>query len=796
MFKNLKIRTKLVAIFVFLVVISLLIVCYIGFNTAEKILKNSRIVTLEEIAHLKRNKIESFFFERKCDIKVVQDYYNIKFNFSTLARFRHDRANPGYLEAKQMLDGQIKTFIDAYGYYNDFKLVSPDGTVLYTTNELNDAALLDPPLSDPEHIAFIEGKTGVYFSDIFYTRFGSPNYKMLITAPINDLKGAFVGVVALELNMRHIYDFIQDRTGLGKTGETFIAKQIGDKALFLSPLRHEENAALNRNVIFGDKTSLPMQEALRHENGKGLSIDYRGENVIAAWQYIPMLDWGLVTKIDTAEAFALVFELKKKVFFIALSILMISFVISFLFAKSITKPLEALSNVAQKISQGNLKLRADIDSNDEIGILADSFNKMTDSIIAAKGELEEAIESLESSDKKLRAILINNIDGILVIDRKGIICFANPAAQNLIAKKEAELIDMMIGMPIGRSEINIDFRAGFLRTLEMHVIKTEWGEIDANLILLHDITDRKRVEEGKVNTANMERKKASELEVAFNKLEKAQIASLNIMEDLETERTRLESEIIDRKRLEREKEAMHMTIVQSSKLASLGEVATGIAHEINQPLTYINAFMQNLQRNLKSYITDEEKLKEKIKIANLQANRINKIILHLRTFGRRDDIEFSLINIENALNNTLLLMGERIRLGNIDLKINIEPSLPKVFGNANRIEEVFINLFQNSIYALANKNSIGELFVDILLDNNKDSVIIKITDNGKGIAKENLNKIFDPFFTTKEVGEGTGVGLSIVYGIIQEHKGSIICKSTVNKGTSFIIKLPIKKDNE
>jgi len=793
MFKNFKIRTKLVSIFVSLVVISLLIVSYIGFNTAGKVLKNSRIDALEEIAHLKRNKIESFFFERKCDIKVVQDYYNIKFNFPVITQFNNDKTNPGYLKAKKILDNQIKTFINAYGYYNELKLVSPDGTVLYTAHGLNEEILLHTALSDREKVAFIKGRTEIHFSDIFLNRSGFSDYKMLITAPIKDFNGTFAGVISLELNIQYIYDFIQDTTGLGNTGETLIAKRIGDKALFLNPLRHDKHAALNRNVIFGDKNAIPMQKALSHEVGKGLSIDYRGENVIAAWQYIPTLNWGLVSKIDVSEAFAPVYELKRKVFVISMTILMLSVLISFIFAKSITKPLEILSNIARKISMGNLTLRAELNSNDEIGILADSFNKMADSLTTAKEERERALKKLESSEKKLRTIITNNIDGVLVVDKKGIICFTNPSAQKIIAKKEGELINMMIGVPIGKSEINMDFRDGFMRTLEMHVIQTGWGEIDANLIMLHDITDRKRVEEEKVNTANIERKKTEELEVAFQKLEKSQRASLNIMEDLKTERARLESEIIDREKLEREKEAMHMTIIQSSKLASLGEVATGIAHEINQPLTYISTFIQNFKRSFKSYIEDETKLKEKIEVSNIQINRINKIILHLRTFGRSDDIDFRLIKIEDVLNNTLLLMRERIRLGNIDLKINIAPALPEVAGNPNRLEEVFINLFQNSVYALSERSSDMQLFVDISVDKNKEAVIIKIIDNGIGISKDNLNKIFDPFFTTKEIGKGTGVGLSIVYGIILEHKGSIICKSELNKGTSFIIKLPVEK---
>ena len=263
----------------------------------------TRLAALESIADIKLDKIESFFFERRGDVRTVQDYYNIKTNLPIITQFANDRTNPAYIKAKKMLDGQLKTFQEVVYEYEDFILVSPEGKVVYVTNEAHTKVVLDRPLADLEGSAFEEGKKGIYFSDIYKSKVTEDNFDMLITAPIHDFNGIFAGVVAIEVNMESIYYFIQDTTGLGKTGETLVGKDVGDSALFLNRLRHDKESALKRKANYGEITAFPIQEAVKGRNGSGLSVDYRGEEVIAAWRHIPSINWGLVAKIDTEEAF-------------------------------------------------------------------------------------------------------------------------------------------------------------------------------------------------------------------------------------------------------------------------------------------------------------------------------------------------------------------------------------------------------------------------------------------------------------------------------------------------------------
>lgn len=279
MFKNLKIGVKLLVIVVSFAIITVSVTSYVGIHTAKETTKNNQITMLEHIADLKVDKIESFFNERKGDIKVAQDYFNVKTNLPIVTRFASDRTNPAYITAKKMLDGQIKTFLNAYGCYVDFMLVSPEGKVVYTSNELHEEIDLDNPLAGPEGgKAFEKGKKGIYFTDVFYaSKYEDYVYGILITAPASDFEGQFVGVIALELNMDPIYEFIQDTTGMGETGETLIGKKTEHGVLFLNSLRHDKYAALKRKALVGDESGFPILEAVQGRNGSGFSIDYRGK---------------------------------------------------------------------------------------------------------------------------------------------------------------------------------------------------------------------------------------------------------------------------------------------------------------------------------------------------------------------------------------------------------------------------------------------------------------------------------------------------------------------------------------
>ncbi|ODS34144.1 MAG: two-component sensor kinase [Candidatus Scalindua rubra] len=433
MFKNLKITTKIITIFTLIIVTSIVIISYEGIRIARKSLVAARIAGLERTADLKVEKIETFLQERIGNIKTVQDYYNVKTNLPIVTQFADDRTNPAYIAAKKMLDSQLKTFQDVYGY-EDVMLVSPEGRIVYVTNETHVETEIDNPLpDDPTGKLFEEGRKGVYHSGIYRKDIEGNEFEMLITAPAYDFNGGFIGVIAFEIDMDLIYEFIQDTTGLGETGETLIGKNMGNHALFLNPLRHDPEGAFQRKAIYGKKEAFPIQEATRGRSGSGLSVDYRGEKIIAAWRYIPSVDCGLVAKIDTAEAFAHINQLKKDIFLITAGILVLSVVAVFLFSRTITRPVKILSEASQKISTGDLSEQVKVKSKDEIGILASSFNTM-------RIQLGILIKNIEEGRKDWESMFYSVKDIIALYDKNSRLIRCNSALLEGLNVKSKEII--------------------------------------------------------------------------------------------------------------------------------------------------------------------------------------------------------------------------------------------------------------------------------------------------------------------------------------------------------------------
>jgi signal transduction histidine kinase len=253
-------------------------------------------------------------------------------------------------------------------------------------------------------------------------------------------------------------------------------------------------------------------------------------------------------------------------------------------------------------------------------------------------------------------------------------------------------------------------------------------------------------------------------------------------------------------------------LVQSAKLASIGELASGVAHELNQPLMVIRGNTQVILRNLRKNNLDYNDLMERLAPIERNTKRMMNIINHLRTFSRQPQFELKPVEVNKTLEDAFLMLDEQLRLRNIEVKKHFAPDLPKVDADSNRLEQVFLNLITNARDAILQKSEVigrrssvngkksenrGRLEIITRMgevDNHQSQnfVEILVRDNGGGIPSENMEKIFDPFFSTKEVGKGTGLGLSISYGIIKDHQGEISVAETSPAGTTFRIKLPIE----
>ena len=230
---------------------------------------------------------------------------------------------------------------------------------------------------------------------------------------------------------------------------------------------------------------------------------------------------------------------------------------------------------------------------------------------------------------------------------------------------------------------------------------------------------------------------------------------------------------------------------QTERLAELGTLASGMAHEIGTPMNVILGRAEFLQRKTK----DPDTAKGLQTIID-QVERITRIMNQLLTFARRRPIERRPTNLNKVVVDTLEMVRERFKRHRIELKTDLAPTLPLVEADPDQIGQVILNLAINALHAIGNEGALHiGTSVAAVLDGSggaaTDMVELSVADSGHGIAPEDLDKIFNPFFTTKEVGKGTGLGLTVVHGIVQEHGGQIKVESETQKGTTFRILLPI-----
>jgi len=265
------------------------------------------------------------------------------------------------------------------------------------------------------------------------------------------------------------------------------------------------------------------------------------------------------------------------------------------------------------------------------------------------------------------------------------------------------------------------------------------------------------------------------------------------------------TDITERKRAEKELREKEMQLIHAGRLSSLGEMATGVAHEINQPLAIISMAAEGRLRDIHSGRFDMSILPQELEDILKNVRRIDRIITHMRTFARRTG-EWEWVDPEDVLSNVFILLGEQFRMHQISVSHQIENGLPSIKVDANQLEQVFVNILTNARQVLDQKEGevveSGGAFTKRLIcsvsskrQQKQQYVIFEFADNAFGVSDELKERVFDPFFTTKEAGQGTGLGLSIAYSIVtQALGGKIWVEDNEIGGASFKVALPVVKE--
>ena len=393
--------------------------------------------------------------------------------------------------------------------------------------------------------------------------------------------------------------------------------------------------------------------------------------------------------------------------------------------------------------------------------LANSIRKAVAQSRAEK-EREQLREQLEVSEMRYRALAESTYEAILGLLEDGTIIFGNEALQRLFDLDPKAVITTNIHEYISIEDSDQTVR---LSDISRREIEGTWTRADGY--------------EVPVELSCSPAHKGSTFDFVL------------VVRD-----------ITARKQMEEELRQKQMELIQASKMATLGEMAAGVAHELNQPLNTIKIATNRLRRKTKNEGGDF--FDDKLALIESQVDRAAGIIEHMRLFGRKPRVQATEVVITDALEGVFTILGEQLKSSGVEIYFEAEEGLPPVLGEQIRLEQVFLNIIGNAREAMEShertlqkggKEYRKRIDIRARRDGN-DTVMLSFSDNGCGMPEKVAERVFEPFFTTKEVGQGTGLGMSISYSIIRDFGGRIECSSVENKGTTFSIYLPAVGEDE
>lgn len=472
-------------------------------------------------------------------------------------------------------------------------------------------------------------------------------------------------------------------------------------------------------------------------------------------------------------------------------------ILGWLLGRMVAIPITALTNGARQITKGDLKHRVSVKSSGEIGELTSSFNYMTQ-------QLEQSIESLQTEvSRRILAEeeLLKQQSHLeeLVEKRTNALAESNSQlSRELSERKQMEQeirrseekyravvehtgsATIIVEEDTTISMVNAEFEllSGYSR--EEIENKKSWTEF-----VMEDDVER-MTEQHQLRRDN-EGLALSHYEFRFRN-RKGDIRHIFVTNGMIPDTNQSVASLVDiteQKKAEEQMKEMEQKAQSASRLATVGTMASGIAHEINNPLTGVVGF-SNLLLDRKDLPVE---IRKELEIIHEGGERVSSIVKRLLTFARQSKPERSYVNINKIINSTLALRSYELKTSDIKVLQHLDPELPMTMADGGQLQDVFMNIIINAEKEMGKAHGGGQL--SIRTETSGTDIKVSIADNGPGIKKKNLNNIFNPFFTTREVGEGTGLGLSLSYGIIKEHNGRLYAESEPGKGATFFIELPI-----
>ena len=548
-----------------------------------------------------------------------------------------------------------------------------------------------------------------------------------IALPVKAM-GEKISILAAELNIRDIWDIVDD-ISIGESGGAFLVSQHG--LLIAHPDKTKVLKLFDGNRIPSDLS----------ESGTVILQEQRSKpGLLMVYQPVESIDWIVGIQQPIKEAYLPVATVLWQSLLLIVIGIILSSIAGILLAAKVLKPLEKLLEGTLIVSDGELDHRVEIHTDDEIGRLTTAFNRMVE-------RLKEQSRELQESEEEYRLLTDNVSDVVFSLDNGGRLLFINQRIESITGLNRNEFIGKRF-LDLLTAESRDKVREKF------QTLFTEKEQSSCHLEV--------SLPAGHRDETNFEI-----MLVKFSD-PSGKIRYYGVARDM-TERRKLQEQLI-----------------QTEKLSSLGEIISGVAHELNNPLTSIIGLSELIlmEPGLNSEV------KEELGEIRNEAKRTSRIVQNFLTFSRKYRPEKTVCRINKIIESILEIRIYEIMVSHIKILKNLDPKLPLTMADPNQLRQVFLNIINNAIQALqmVPKNRILSMSTKV----RENKIEISFGNTGPVIPRDILAKIFDPFFTTKEVGKGTGLGLSVSHGIITEHGGSICVQSKDGEGTQFIIEIPLE----
>lgn len=777
------IAMKMTCFFLLAGLTPLAVVSYLNYNNSVEMMRDEISENLDAIAETKASYINSYLESRKSDVESLSHNPVIK---DILPRLMSSYSRKGIHSAEHdALDKTIRPYMayhmEAHEYYDLF-LISPSGDILFTVMHEDDFGtnLKTGPYRESELAKSFSGAISHLEATMSDFRFYGPSNEpaAFLVAPIYD-NGILIGLLGAQMDTEVIYRLVQEYSGLGKTGETVIGSQIGDQAVFMNPLRHDPDAAFKREVSIGSIDVGPIQLAVQGKKGTGVFTDYRGEEVLAAWRYLPHLRLGMVVKQDTAEAFAPIGELRDQTLGIGAILIFGLICAALILSKTISLPIRQLTNAAEMMAAGDLSIQTKIRTNDEIGDLGRCFNGMVTSTKGLFESLEQHTKDLELTKTELSGALaqaeaaaleteilqrtINQHSLVSVTDARGRITQINDKFCKISRYTREELI----GKDHRILNSGTHPKSFWIEMWKTVSLGESWrGAVcnkakDGSLYWVDSIISPFTGSDGKIEKFVSIRTDITESKHAAKKLSKALATA---------------------------------EVANQSKSAFLANMS----HEIRTPLTAILGFTDLLRDEGEVKLGKTERIQAIDTIRNAGKHLLT-IINDILDLSKIEADKMTTEQIDTSLIEVLGEVQSLMRPYAIDKGLSLNTTLATpvpehILSDPTRLRQILMNLMGNAI-KFTKAGSIS-IIASTMEHDGQSRLIVDIEDTGNGMSKEQAGRLFQAFeqaddTVTRNFG-GTGLGLVISRRFANLMGGDVkLLRSELGMGSCFRLVLPI-----